>query len=211
MADLIEWVIVNVSAYPVTLWNIVFSPIAVFKPQSPNDVCPPSVTFLFSASLLYGVLRVLTSEAKGLQKLLADPKTAVALAATYIAIIANLQMWAMSMTVSVGVQSRVDRLHVLVYAICPTLVLGAALMGLFLLVRKTRLTMFALLILGVTIHVIYVWTLWQASRVAFGQSSAEALIGSLAGWAILAVVGVLWGFALRGVVSRLESNQRVAA
>jgi hypothetical protein len=199
IAKLLDGLLLDFVAYPTTLWNLVASPARVFHPEPGAMVTSPAVTYVFSGFLTYVAFSILGARLrfpKQLDKLISklrEPGVWATALVIYIALLANVQRWIIASLADVSLVPLTDQLHVLVYAFCPAVVLGAIYLAVKALWPRPAVDF-----LGFLTAFLYMFTLWQGCRVALGLSAGRATIAAVTTTLIsivvvnVAAIGLVW-------------------
>lgn len=176
---LFDSLLLNVAAYVVTMWNLLFHPLRVFQQVDTQRTCSASLTYLFTVLLCYVYLKVVSSARTKSPEWL-TPNNVVVFGIVYVAGIVNIQQYAVARIINEAVNVPLkDQLWALVYAFCPVLFLSVAVGAAGFLQEISKAFYPAV----IALQAVYLFSLFNVSRGAFRLSLGRALLCAFAAWA----------------------------
>ncbi|MGO9085913.1 MAG: hypothetical protein ACLQBK_11855 [Candidatus Sulfotelmatobacter sp.] len=175
---LFDSLLLNVAAYPVTIWNLLFHPLVVFQQVNGERRCAASLTYLFTIFVFYVYWHVASFLKNVKPPDWLTPKNVIGFAVVYVAIIVNVQQYAVSRLIAIANVSVKYQLEALVYAFCPvlllTMVVGAA--------GWLKLTSKGLYPTSLSLQIVYLWCLYNVGSAALRLSPGAALRSAFVAW-----------------------------
>jgi uncharacterized membrane protein YhaH (DUF805 family) len=178
--QLFDVIVLKSAGYPITIWNLVVDPSAVFQQPTDARICSAGLTYIFTAVICYA----LYSARESMGALLSDqsqgssherngtlflfsskmtPSVFISLMIAFVAIIVNVQQYALSKLFDVRNSNLETQLGALVYAVCPVYLLGTFFTEIANQVRRKSDTP----IIVVLCNFLYIWCLYNVSATAF--------------------------------------------
>jgi hypothetical protein len=190
LTKLFDGLLVNIAAYPVTIWNLLFHPLQAFQPSNSEWNCSPSLTYVFTIMISYLWWQGQSLRSNHKLPDWINPKSVTAAAVAYVATIVNVQQYAVSRIIGIADCSLKYRLEAFVYAFCPMLLLTVLVTaaGWFDINSKMLFVAFPV------VHSVYLVGLYNVSLAAFHLSSRSALWAAFLAWGCF--MGVVVPFSL---------------
>lgn len=183
---MIDQLVMYTGAYAITLWNLIFSPLAVFHTASQDRVCPASVTYLFTIAIIYFWFKVRMGTFEEIKDLVSEVRLKAGLewvnkntvligAMVYIGVVVNLQQLGTAKICNVMAIPLRTQLNTLIYPICPTAILLIIFIEIIILFNS--ITLWLIIPFVLILNVIYHLCLFNVYRYAFGFPFRLAVAG----------------------------------